>query len=498
MNMEKANLSLKEQKEIAVTGHSGSTWLEVLVVCCAAPIGVAVCQSLLSSSRNNNKGKLSLLGRNFLVESLCLWLPLIVCQSEWLYPYGIGILMLELAMFVTLYYKGNKAPTSKKKSRRLSLSKDQKKIRGTKSSYLPYVTIYRSSILYLTFVAILAVDFPSLFPRRFCKTEVDGYGLMDMGAASFVISAGLVSRNARFSSRLGAEKSSQATIPKLLRSTLPLILLGLIRLVTNKGLDYQEHVSEYGVHWNFFFTLAFLSSWSVCVPLTPTWGLALLVLGTYQYALTYEGLQEYIESAPRTCSHISKTLWCQLFAANREGIAGCWGYLGIFLFSEVVGKHYLWSTQSKDTTKKMANATDSNPSLTNLSVLLWAVHFVLHLHFGIPVSRRSTNAVFGTWALAHNISLLAMIQGFSSYMPATAPLPLVMDNVNQHGLICFLVANVLTGLLNLTIPTLETNMPVALLILLVYIVLIGGTAVLVDWTVTTYQAQNGSISKKNQ
>lgn len=41
-----------------------------------------------------------------------------------------------------------------------------------------------------------------------------------------------------------------------LLSSLPLIVLGLGRVLSTKGVNYQEHVTEYGVHWNFFFTVS--------------------------------------------------------------------------------------------------------------------------------------------------------------------------------------------------------------------------------------------------
>lgn len=78
---------------------------------------------------------------------------------------------------------------------------------------------------------------------------------MDLGVGSFVFSSGVVSARGYL---------KKETLPFMkqmviaLRTSIPLLVLGLGRYISTKGVDYQEHVTEYGMHWNFFFTLGFL------------------------------------------------------------------------------------------------------------------------------------------------------------------------------------------------------------------------------------------------
>lgn len=111
----------------------------------------------------------------------------------------------------------------------------------------------------------------------------------------------------------------------------PLAALGLSRLVVIKGLGYQEHVSEYGVHWNFFATLFFLRL--VVVPMNRIRPvrfkpfLALVALSVYQWFLAKGGLSDFIVHAPRDT----------LFAMNREGILGLVGFVAIYYTAEELG-----------------------------------------------------------------------------------------------------------------------------------------------------------------
>jgi phosphatidylinositol glycan class W len=117
----------------------------------------------------------------------------------------------------------------------------------------PFICNFRAYVLVATAVSILAVDF-HIFPRRFAKAETYGTGIMDVGVGAFVVSNAIVSPEA---TRDVSKKSASllSLVVKSLRSSSPLLVLGLLRCLAVKSTDYQEHVSEYGVHWNFFITL---------------------------------------------------------------------------------------------------------------------------------------------------------------------------------------------------------------------------------------------------
>ena len=93
----------------------------------------------------------------------------------------------------------------------------------------------------------------------------------------------------------------------------------------------------------------------------------------------------------------------------------------------------------------------------------------------LPVSRRSTNAVFCVWATAHNVLILAIFQSITNTTKLwkQSPIPVGFEQTNKFGLFIFLAANLLTGLVNLTIPTLDVSNGVALLIVFGYICVLG-------------------------
>lgn len=443
---------LKDEKEAFVTGHEGTGVEELLIVSLAAPIGIWLWTIVCRDE--------PVFGKRMLGEVFLILFPMLLVQTSFLYPWGVIVMTMEVLCATFLLST---------KRRRQDSSPKKNPPQSTRRA--PSITCYRSSVMFMTCVAILAVDFP-LFPRRFAKTETQGYGLMDLGAGSFVVSAGLLWR-----------PTSQHV-----KRILSLVGMGLLRLVANKGVNYQEHVSEYGVHWNFFLTLAVvmplatacLSVWSETTVLTSV----SIIMIVYQYTLRL-GLQEYIETGPRQCSSPKYIpIWiCKTVAANREGVLGCIGYLWLFVASHFIGFKCL---QTKNycigDTIQMMNRKEQQAMLFGFTAVLWVLQVLLEVF--IPCSRRSTNLTFCVWVLAHNILMLALIHTVAVSAPP------IFESINRHGLLVFIVANLLTGLVNLSINTLQVSDSVAFWILAGYLSAICGFPLLLDRFVMPHTKSN--------
>lgn len=375
----------------------------------------------------------------------------------------------------------------------------------------PFLTNYRGAMLIATCIGILAVDFP-VFPRRFAKVETWGTSIMDLGVGLFVFSGGVVSARALLQTPTGAT-SRPALHQRLLgslRHSVPLLVLGLVRLYSVKGLDYAEHVTEYGVHWNFFFTLALLPPFveltdSLTRHLFKSYDLlAISIAIAYEVTLNSTDLLSYILISPRGPSLLSK---------NREGVFSFAGYLAIFLSGRSTGLRVLpFQTPPPKGSKGVQGAAYARRErvqvMKNLGVqlIIYSVMFVFCVSYytgNLQVSRRLANAPYVFLVAAYNnfqILLFALIEHFgpnfshpqvtdshggqsqttdAEFKPEEAS-SRILQAFNKNGLPIFLVSNLLTGLVNLTVNTLDMNDAAAMGILIGYMAILTGIAVSAD------------------
>ena len=367
-------------------------------------------------------------------------------------------------------------------------------------SIRPFITLYRGSMIVVTCLAILAVDF-KVFPRRFAKVETWGTSLMDVGVGSFVFSAGLVSARPILQARLaGKIRSLGSQLKPAFRASLPLLVLGFIRLYSVKGLDYAEHVTEYGVHWNFFFTLAFLppfvallQSVSAVVPYTGL--VSISISSLYQTLLEFTRLKAFMLTAPRT----------DLFSQNREGVLSFWGYLAIFLAGQALGLDVLPRNPSPKSTSESGLQQRKRLLIRLMSwSALWTVLFYsvtsYNKGFAFQVSRRLANQPYVLWVSAFNcaqITIFCLVETVffpGVYMAADRTsekreceisTSRVLKAFNRNGLAIFLLANLLTGFVNLTLDTLSMSQTMAMVVLVGYATLLTAVAVALDfWNLT--------------
>ncbi|XP_021901083.1 uncharacterized protein At4g17910-like [Carica papaya] len=269
---------------------------------------------------------------------------------------------------------------------------------------------------------------------------------MDLGVGSFVLANSIVSRQARC--------ISSKNWMTAFKGASPLILIGFGRLVSTAGVDYQVHVGEYGVHWNFFFTLAAISVVTSIVNVPPQYAgiLGSVILIGYQSWLSH-GLNAYLLSDGRGVDIISK---------NKEGIFSIFGYWGMYLIGVYLG-FYLFFGKHRSATLRSSKAVIVKTWL--LSLLFWLLT-LLEEKYIERVSRRMCNLAYVTWVLAQNLQVLAVFMIFD-YLHGSKT-SVLEEAFDKNLMAVFLLANVLTGLVNLSVDTLFVSSISALVILAGY------------------------------
>jgi glucosaminylphosphatidylinositol acyltransferase len=380
-------------------------------------------------------------------------------------------------------------------------------------SRVPIISLFKGANMLLTCISILAIDFQvsdfshcsvdllnqthiQIFPRKFGKTETYGISLMDIGAGTFVICSALTSNYARKSSSTTTiSPSSRTLLQKIFFfwQKIVVLLLGVGRLVAVKALNYQEHTSEYGTHWNFFVTLFFIWLLTDCIHIIcvfmkwkESYALPLLSLVTllgYQYFLLATPLTDFIFNAPRI----------SFLSHNREGILSLFGYVPLYLLTEWYSHFTFFPEPSSDPSPQSSNESRQLSWLHHLfsqsqflslcggSLVIFCC-YQLALVIQLP-SRRLMNLSFVFLVLLVtilNLLLLYLTQfifEFFAQPNSSSPSavlehsshPLTLHLWNKHQLILFLIANLLTGGINLMFHTIHMSTEPSMIIIVSYV-----------------------------
>lgn len=335
-----------------------------------------------------------------------------------------------------------------------------------------FITNVRSVINILTGIAILAVDF-KIFPRRFAKTETFGFSLMDVGVGTYVFSSAVVTA-LNMQDKPRKRSNFFKNVWTTFLSCTPLFILGSVRFIVTNELDYQQQISEYGVHWNFFITLAYTKFLStIILLLVPPRFMVVITISLcilHEFSLQAFGLQDWVMSSVRRDTFLT---------ANREGLCSTLGYVALYFVAMQVGifiklKHV---KTFKDNLKLLYKL---------LGIVFGSLILTICFDSSIGVSRRLANFGYISWITFVSITMVVIILIGELFLTAVFMKRkggveraedmklIILEGINFNGLTFFLLANVFTGLVNLSIHTLNVNVVNSLLILICYMFVVCG------------------------
>uniref|UniRef100_A0A2K5QWW5 Phosphatidylinositol-glycan biosynthesis class W protein n=1 Tax=Cebus imitator TaxID=2715852 RepID=A0A2K5QWW5_CEBIM len=433
-------MSQKQLKEAFVSNLNGTTGLYFPAFCIR-------CRGFLFIFSQHMCSFSHTLKTRFFIDFVVLIVPVVVTLTIW-----ASFILLEL-LTVIIFGAGLRACYA-----RVLFQKILEKLLNisVESEYIPAISCFRVITSASTAIAILAVDFP-LFHRRFAKTELYGTRAMDFGVGGFVFGTAMVwSKLCYFTNSL-----------------------------------YSEYLIEYGVHWNFFFTVIVVKLVTplllIIILLNKSWIIALSITVLYQLALDFTPLKRLILYGTD-----GNGTW-----TNHEGIISTLEYVAIHMAGVQTG---LYVHKNRSHIKGLIKVACC---LLLAAISLFISLYVVQVNVE-AVSRRMANLAFCIWIVASSLILLSslllvdIILSFTKFLIKGALVPcswkLLLSSVtnkkhseslvpetergesslclitalNRKQLIFFLLSNITTGLINLMVDTLHSSTLWALFVVNLY------------------------------
>ncbi|CAN8004215.1 unnamed protein product [Ixodes hexagonus] len=460
--------------EAFVTNKEGGSPEEILMLSCIPTLSASLhgflCRTSIVASLRTNLWSATVL--DVLLQCVPFILAVTVLSS-YVACVTFSLLAMSLGARVLCHYVHQKSKGTQKVPR--------KKKAPAKSCV---VTAARSHVLLVTAVCILGVDFPA-FARRLAKNERSGFSQMDAGVGIFVAMAAASSPEGKsllfFRGR---------NVVRAVKNSIALIILGLLRVATVKSLDYQSPVLEYGVHWNFFFTLAATRiAASVVYTVLPArydWVVGSVLLIGYEAVLHLTTLNAFLDDGNRD----------GFVAANKEGLASLVGFLALYLIMAGLSRRLLYSARS--CIRDWMIMVQQTCSLAFFGLALTSM---LHTNMA-PVSRRLANLPYCLWTIslflftivcfvllqivdilfcedgAHvDFNQIQVLHKAKATAGKSQEPDLLWSSINFNAMPMFLLVNLLTGLVNLVFHPRTAGTLSAVLVLVMYIFVAAFTTV---------------------
>lgn len=379
------------------------------------------------------------------IEFIILFTPFtlaVTLLQNYVYYLVIGLALITWTLLLRLLISGEpllRLISDKKVSNALEP-------RGLLSSLL-------ATLMLSVTVCILCVDFP-IFPRHGAKTYDTGFSIMDAGVGAFIAFSGAVSPEAKHSVESSTDrtiKTKLGLVGRTLSSSIPLIILSCVRLFLIRYSGYREITEEYGTHLNFFAVLAavkLISCFVYCIigrriKLNYV-GIALIVV--YQIFLNTYAMENIVHNESRD----------NFFMANKEGflsIIGLTGYHLVYTRLQLI-------IDDASKTHKRYGITQTLKALLRLAIPAIIGLIVMH-NFVQPSSRKISTAAYICWSANMVIFLLGCEVTVNSGIAALQRRyhnvedlgSRIYTSFSQNAMPLFLLANILTGVINLTFNT---------------------------------------------